>query len=72
MLQFTNYIRDEAEALADLGIMIVLDNELLDLESVYNQSYQEYLTLSPMQKVYFDKQMKVYIERKKKEAEEKE
>lgn len=72
MLQFNNFIRDEAETLADLGIMIVLESDLYDLESVYNQAYQEYVSLYPLQKIQFDKHLKIYIERKQKEADEKE
>lgn len=52
--------------------MIVLESELYDIESIYNQAYQEYLALAPLQKIQFDKHMKVYAERKQKEADEKE
>lgn len=49
MLEFTNFIRDCADILADAGIAIVLDDTLYDLESVYNQAFQELNALSPMQ-----------------------
>lgn len=49
MLQFTNFIRDSGDILADGGIAIILDSALYDLESVYNQAFQEYQTLSPVQ-----------------------
>ena len=51
MLQFNNFIRDESETLADLGIMIVLESDLYDIESIYNQAYQEYVALYPLQKM---------------------
>lgn len=66
MLKFTNFIRDEDEQLANLGIMIVLESELYDLESIYNQAFQEYQSLSPLQKIQFDKLQKAYIIRKQK------
>ena len=72
MLQFNNFIRDESETLADLGIMIVLESDLYDIESIYNQAYQEYVALYPLQKMEFDKHLKKYAERKQKEADEKE
>lgn len=72
MLEFINFIRDEGETLADLGIMIVLESSLYDIESIYNQAHQEYQTISPLQKIQFEKHMKLYLERKKKEADEKE
>ena len=71
MLKFTNFIRDEDEQLANLGIMIVLESELYDLESIYNQAFQEYQSLSPLQKIQFDKLQKAYIIRKQKESDEK-
>ena len=49
MLAFTNFIRDSGDILADGGIAIMLDSALYDLESVYNQAFQEFQTLSPAQ-----------------------
>ena len=49
MLEFTNFIRDCGEILADGGIAMILDSTLYDLESVYNQAFQEFQTLSPVQ-----------------------
>ena len=49
MLAFTNFIRDSGDILADGGIAIMLDSALYDIESVYNQAFQEFQTLSPAQ-----------------------
>lgn len=49
MVVFNNFIRESAEVLADGGIAIVLDETLYDIESVYNEAYQEYMALSPIQ-----------------------
>ena len=49
MLNYTNFIRDCSQTLADAGIAIILDDTLYDLESVYNQAFQEINALSPMQ-----------------------
>ena len=49
MVDFNNFIRDCGEILADGGIAIVLDESLYDIESVYNQSHQEFTALSSVQ-----------------------
>ena len=72
MLRFNNFIRDEAEALAGFGIMIVLEEQYYDLEAIFNQAFQEYQTLYPVQRLEFDQLLKAYVERKKKEELEKE
>ena len=60
MLAFINFIRDSGDILADGGIAIVLDSALYDIESVYNQAFQEFQTLPPHQQIYFNKQMELY------------
>ena len=51
MLNFTTFIRESEEFLATLGVTIVLDSDLYDLESIYTSALLEYNALSSIQKI---------------------
>ena len=52
MLKFINFIREDCDILAEIGVAIVVNDELYDIEFIYNQAFQEYNMLSPFQ-VFF-------------------
>jgi hypothetical protein len=49
MMKFINFIKEESETLVQLGIAIVIESDLYDLELIYNHAYQEYSMVSPIQ-----------------------
>jgi hypothetical protein len=49
MLKFVNFIREDCDILAEIGVAIVVNDELYDIEFIYNQAFQEYNMLSPFQ-----------------------
>ena len=52
MLKFINFIREDCDILAEIGVAIVVNDELYDIEFIYNQAFQEYNMLSPFQVVF--------------------
>jgi CTP:phosphocholine cytidylyltransferase-like protein len=49
MLKFVNFIREDCDILAEIGVAIVVNDELYDIEFIYNQAFQEYNMLSSFQ-----------------------
>lgn len=52
MLEFIGFIKDCGDILASTGIYLVLNDNLYDLELIYNQAFQEMHTLSALQVFY--------------------